>query len=108
MAQSLDIEVAETKRFELDCALYSFQGKRKERALETLSADPAIGRPYSREAPLWLWTVGEFDLIYAISGDFSKIVLVELRPRSLRQGRLLDRVFDTIERVNALKRLFGL
>ena len=108
MPPRLEIELAETKRFQLDCALYGFERERKARALETLGADPAIGRPYSDNAALWIWPTGEFDLIYAISADFSKLVLVELRPKSLRQGKFLDRMFVAIDRINAVKRLFGL
>ena len=59
-------------------------------------------------AALWQWSFGEFDLIYAISGDFSKLVLLELRPQSVRQRQPLEQMFAVIDRINAIKRLFGL
>tara|TARA_R100001086_G_scaffold38488_1_gene17077 strand:+ start:1352 stop:1726 length:375 start_codon:yes stop_codon:yes gene_type:complete len=108
LASSLEIQIAETRRFELDCALYQFGGAAKERALDILGNDPAIGRPHVENAALWQWSFGEFDLIYAISGDFSKLVLLELRPQSVRQRQPLEQVFAVIDRINAIKRLFGL
>lgn len=107
MTSILQIEIAETQRFRLDCALYSYEGERRARALEILGADPAIGRPYVENTALWLWSFDGFDFIYAVSGDFSRLVLLELRPQSLRQGKMLDRIFTTIDRINAIKRLFG-
>ena len=89
-------------------ALYGLEGARKLRLIETLGSDPMIGRPYAEKTGLWVWSIGDYDLIYAISGDLAKLVLVELRPSSLRPGKLLDRVFVVIERINALKKLFGL
>lgn len=108
MAPGFEIIVAETRRFQLDCALYGLEGARKLKRIDSLGADPTIGRPYAEKTGLWVWSIGGHDLIYAISGDFSKLVLVELRPSSLPRGKLLDRLFVVIDRINAVKKLFGL
>ncbi|MBB4002285.1 hypothetical protein [Aurantimonas endophytica] len=108
MAPGFQIIVAETRRFQLDCALYGLDSVRKLRLIDALGSDPTIGRPYAEKTGLWVWSIGDYDLIYAISGDFSKLVLVELRPSSLPQGKLLDRLFVVIDRINAVKKLFGL
>ena len=47
-------------------------------------------------------------MIYAISADFSKLVLLELRPHADVPGTVTKSIFDVIERINAVKRLFGL
>lgn len=108
MPPVLRLEVFETHRFTLDCAFYGLDEESLRRAVELLVSDPAIGDPLVGNPALWCWQFGGHDLIYAISGDFSKLVLLELQPHAESSGKLAERIFDTLDRIDAIKRLFGL
>ncbi|WP_223999247.1 hypothetical protein [Aureimonas sp. SA4125] len=105
---TLTLQIAMTRRFELDCALYGLTEEALLRAREILVADPAVGHPYVDNVALWSWQHAGYDVIYAISGDFSKLVLLELRPHVEVPGKMIERILSTIDRVNAIKRLFGI
>lgn len=107
MVPTLTRQIAMTQRFRLDCALYGFGDDSLLRATQILVDDPVVGHPYIDNVALWSWQFGEFDLIYAISGDFSKLVLLELRPHVEKPGSTIERMFSAIDRINAIKRLFG-
>ena len=87
-------------------ALWS-SGNGKKRLIEILSGDPAIGVIYDENAALWIWNFAAYDVFYAIRDDISKLVLIELRPHSEAKVKLIKRLFDVVEKVNAFKRLFG-
>ncbi|MEX6504802.1 hypothetical protein [Jiella sp. M17.18] len=108
MPRRLDVEIAETRRFQLDCALYGLSEAAKLRALVQMESDPAIGRSRADKPSLWEWELGEFSITYALAGEMNKIVLLELRPRVEKPTQLLKRTWEAIDRINALKRLFGL
>ncbi len=107
MVDRLEITIVETKRFVFDCALYGLLETEKKRLIGILSGDPAIGVIYDENAALWIWNFAACDFFYAIRDDISKLVLVELRPHSEARVKLIKRLFDVVEKINAFKRLFG-
>ena len=108
MVDRLEIVIVETKRFRLDCALYGFREAEKEReVIEILNGDPTIGVTYDGNAALRVWNFAAYDIFSAISGEFSKLVLVELRPHGDTQVKLIERLFDAVEKTNAFKGPLG-
>ncbi|MCP3055396.1 hypothetical protein [Aurantimonas marianensis] len=85
---TLKIEVGETRRFLLDRAFYGLSDDRKDRMFARLESDPAVGTPRADRTSLWDWRFGEFEVTYAISDDFGKIVLLELRPYNWNFARI--------------------
>jgi len=104
----MDITIAETRRFELDCAFFGFDEERKAAAIKHLKSDPVIGEQRPDNSRLWEWQFGHFEITYAISEDFSRIVLLEVRPATAKQTKIIETIWDVIDKVNKIKRLFGL
>lgn len=105
---TLDVSIAETRRFQLDCALYSLSSEKKEILFARLKADPIIGRPRADTPSVWLWEFAGLEISYAMSEDFSSLVLLAARPPAPRPARLWERTWDVIDKINKLKRLVGL
>ncbi|PHP66095.1 hypothetical protein CSC94_15970 [Zhengella mangrovi] len=104
---TLRIEIAETDRFRLDCAMYGLDDAVKARKLDQLRADPVIGVQKPGQSRLWEWQSAGFVFSYLLADDLSRLVLVELRPKSAPETGLTERFWIWVDRIGKLKRLFG-
>lgn len=91
----------------MDCAFFSFGEFLKADAVRHLKRDPVIGNQRADNPRLWEWRFGSYDITYAISDDFSRIVLLEVRPATAKQTRIVEQIWDLIDKVNKIKRLLG-
>ena len=105
---TLDVRIAETRRFQVDCALYGVGKEKKELLFSRLKADPIIGRPRADTPSVWQWEFAGLEISYAMSEDFSRLVLLAARPPAPRPARLWQQAWDVIDKINKLKRLLGL
>lgn len=107
LCMTLRIEIAETERFKLDCAMYGLERKNRLRAFAQVQSDPVIGKPVHGEQGLRRWTTGGLELTYALSDDISRVVFLTARPPSPAAPNLLRKAMHAIDHINRIKRLFG-
>ncbi|HDZ73466.1 MAG TPA: hypothetical protein ENH55_11995 [Aurantimonas coralicida] len=105
---ALDIEVGETRRFLLDCAMYGVNAEKHEALLRLLKGDPVVGRQRPGSPSLWDWEFSGNRITYALSDDCSRLVLLRLTPAEAPKASRLLQIMKLIRTINEIKRLFGL
>lgn len=107
MNQSFEIEIGETERFQLDCALYGLERELHSRALSILRSDPVVGTQRTEVPNLWDWSFRTFRITYGLSSDLSRLVLLRVVPEEAPKSQALARILTVIRTINDIKRLFG-
>ncbi len=107
MPPRLEIELAETKRFQTDCALHGLEGDRFEAALDILRSDPVVGTQRPEAPALWDWTFRGLRITYGLSEELDRIVLLRAVPVEAPRSRAIGAILRLIRVINDVKRLFG-
>ena len=107
MPPRLEIELAETKRFQLDCGLYGLEGELLETALGILRSDPIIGMQRAESPILWDWTFRGLRITYGLSEGLDRIVLLRAVPVEAPKSGAIAAILRLIRVINDVKRLFG-
>ncbi|MCB8837892.1 hypothetical protein [Aurantimonas sp. VKM B-3413] len=107
MPPRLEVELAETEQFQLDCALYGLEGEPLDSALSVLRSNPIVGTPRPESASLWDWTFRRMRITYAASEEFSRIVLLRVVPVETSKSEALSTILRVVRIINDVRRLFG-
>lgn len=67
--------------FNEDVALYSIEQNELDLAIHHLSKDPLVGKPIPGEHGLREWDFRKYRIVYHPMGDYTVIVLLQIRPR---------------------------
>jgi hypothetical protein len=103
----LEVELAETKRFQTDRALHGLEGDRLEAALDILRSDPVVGTQRPEASALWDWTSRGLRITYGLSEELERIVLLRAVPMEAPSSGAVATILRLIRVINDVKRLFG-
>ena len=107
MTPRLQIEIVETGQFQMDAALYGFDGKRLQSALDQLQSNPAVGVQRPDSPSMWDWNFYDWRITYWPTERLDHIVLLRVVPKQAPKSQAISSVLRLIRLINDVKRLFG-